>query len=76
MNANPLFDFSQQEDQVLTAGLFKFGFGQWELIRNFYRQSDLLRFNWIAKARSAAEIGKRCDFLVNHRFKRENASEN
>ena len=73
VNPNPLFDFSVQEDLVLTSGIFKFGYGQWELIRNHYRQSELLRFNWIAKSRSTLDIQKRCDFLINHRFKRENA---
>jgi hypothetical protein len=58
---------------VLTSGIFKFGYGQWELIRNHCRQSELLRFNWVAKARSTLDIQKRCDYLINHRFKRENA---
>jgi hypothetical protein len=58
---------------VLTSGIFKFGYGQWELIRNHLRQSELLRFNLVSLSRSTLDIQRRCDFLINHRFKKENA---
>jgi hypothetical protein len=69
---NPLFDFTEDEDRFLTSSLYTYGYGQWELIRNAYRNSDLFRFNWIAKSRTSQDIAKRCDFLV-AKFKRENA---
>ncbi len=58
---------------MLTSGIFKFGYGQWELIRNHLRQSELLRFNLVSLSRSTLDIQRRCDFLINHRFKKENA---
>ena len=69
-----MFEFSEDEDKFLTCALYKFGYGAWELIRNGIRNSNLFRFNWIAKSRTAIEIGKRCEFLVT-KFKREVAYE-
>ena len=69
---NPLFEFTEEEDKFLTFCLFRFGYGQWELMRNEYRNCELFRLNWIAKARSIQDIQRRCDQLV-ARFKRENA---
>lgn len=68
---NPLFEFSEEEDRFLVSGLFKYGYGNWDLIRNEYRSCELFRFNWIAKSRTTQDIQKRCEHLVN-RFKKEN----
>lgn len=72
--ANPMFEFSEYEDKFLACALYKFGYGAWELIRNDIRNCDLFRFNWIAKSRTAVEIGKRCEILVT-KFKKEVAYE-
>ena len=71
---NPLFNFSLEEDRQLTASLYKFGYGAWELIRNDFRNSNLFRLNWVAKSRSILDITRRCEYLI-ARFKRENAIE-
>ena len=73
-SVNPLFNFSLEEDRLLTASLYKFGYGAWELIRNDFRNSTLFRLNWVAKSRSIADITRRCEYLI-ARFKRENAIE-
>ena len=69
-----MFEFSEDEDKFLTCALYKFGYGAQEFIRNDIRNSNLFRVNWIAKSRTAIEIGKRCEFLVT-KFKREVAYE-
>lgn len=55
-------------------GLFKYGYGAWELIRNELRNTDRFRFNWVVMARTTDQISKRCELLV-ARFKREMAFE-
>lgn len=69
-NFNANFDFSEEEDKFLAYGLFKYGYGSWELIRNEFRNSDRFMFNWIVKTRSIQDIQKRCDYLI-AKFKKE-----
>jgi len=54
--ANPLFEFSDDEDRVYLHGLFRYGYGAWDLIRNEVRNSRRFRFNWIALSRTSDQI--------------------
>jgi macrodomain Ter protein organizer (MatP/YcbG family) len=58
------------EDTILALGLYRYGYGFWELMRNDIRNDPRLSFNWIAKSRSVTDIQKRCDQLI-QRFKKE-----
>ena len=51
-------------------GLFKYTYGYFELQRNDIRNSPYFLFNWAVKTRTAADIQRRCDFLITQ-FKRE-----
>ena len=62
--ANPLFEFSDDEDRAYLYGLFRYGYGAWDLIRNELRNTARFRFNWIALSRTAEQIQKRCDLLI------------
>lgn len=64
------FDFSDEEDKFIAMGLYKYGYGSWELIRNEIRNSDRFKFNWVVKSRTVQDIQKRCDYLV-QKFKKE-----
>ena len=44
--------YTLEEDRFLAYCLFKYGYGQWELIRNEFRNSPLFLFNWAVKCRS------------------------
>jgi SWI/SNF-related matrix-associated actin-dependent regulator of chromatin subfamily A member 5 len=59
-----LSSFSPDEDKVCALGLFKYGYGYWNLIRNDLRNSIELQFNWLAKSRTAIDVQKRCDQLI------------
>lgn len=50
--------------------LFKYGYGQWDLIRNEFRNSPRFWFNWAVKSRTLADIQKRCDNMIAS-FKRD-----
>ena len=50
--------------------LYKYGYGSWEMIRNEIRNSNLFRFNWVAKTWTVQDIQKRCEHLVS-KFKKE-----
>jgi hypothetical protein len=58
------------EDTILALGLYRYGYGFWELMRNDIRNDPHLSFNWIAKSRSVTDIQKRCDQLI-QKFKKE-----
>lgn len=48
--------FSKTEDRVCALGLFRYGYGYWDLIRNDIRNCRELAFNWIARSRSTVDI--------------------
>lgn len=56
-------------------GLFKYGYGYWNLIRNDLRNCSELSFNWLAKSRTVMDVQKRCDQLIAS-FKKEFQLEN
>ena len=58
------FDFSEEEDKFIALALYKYGYGSWEMIRNEIRNSNLFRFNWIAKTWTIQDIQKRCEQIV------------
>jgi hypothetical protein len=62
--------FSKTEDRVCALGLFRYGYGYWDLIRNDIRNCRELAFNWIARSRTSVDIQKRCDQLI-VQFKKE-----
>jgi len=62
--------YTLEEDRFLAYCLFKYGYGQWELIRNEFRNSPLFLFNWAVKCRSLQDIQRRCDSLIAS-FKKE-----
>lgn len=62
--------FGPAEDKLCALGLFKYGYGYWDLIRNDLRNSHELTFNWIARSRTVADIQKRCEQIILG-FKRE-----
>lgn len=49
------------EDSIMMLGLYRYGYGFWDLIRNDIRNDPRLNLNWIAKSRSVVDIQKRCD---------------
>ena len=49
------------EDSIMMLGLYRYGYGFWDLIRNDIRNDPRLNLNWIAKSRTIIEIQKRCD---------------
>ena len=51
-----LASFTLIEDKLCALGLFKYGYGYWNLIRNDIRNSSHLAFNWVSKTRSVADI--------------------
>jgi hypothetical protein len=59
-----VFEFTEEEDKYLALGLFKFGYGEWELIRNEFRNSDRFRLNWVVKTRTCSDIQRRCDYMI------------
>lgn len=60
----PAGDFSLSEDKVLALGLYRYGYGFWDLIRNDIRNDPQFSFNVTAKSRSVADIQKRCNLLI------------
>jgi len=50
--------------------LFKYGYGQWELIRNEVRNFPHFLFNWVVHCRSLGDIQRRCDYLIQN-FKKD-----
>lgn len=54
----------------MALGMYRYGYGFWELIRNDIRNDPQLNFNWVARSRTVAEIQKRCDQLI-AAFKKE-----
>jgi SWI/SNF-related matrix-associated actin-dependent regulator of chromatin subfamily A member 5 len=66
----PMIPFHADEDKICTLGLHRYGYGQWEIIRNDIRNSPSLMFNWIARSRTPQDIQKRCDMLI-AQFKKE-----
>jgi len=49
-------DFSLDEDRIMALGLYRYGYGFWELIRNDIRNDPELAFNWLARSRTNTEI--------------------
>jgi hypothetical protein len=49
-------DYTNEEDTILTLGLYRYGYGFWELIRNDLRNDSRLSFNLLAKSRTASDI--------------------
>jgi SWI/SNF-related matrix-associated actin-dependent regulator of chromatin subfamily A member 5 len=58
------------EDYICAIGLYRYGYGFWELIRNDIRNEPTLIFDWTARSRTAADIHRRCDLLLTH-FEKE-----
>lgn len=56
--------YQEQEDAFLLCMMYKHGYGAAERIRLEVRRAWQFRFNWFFKSRSAAELQKRCDFLL------------
>ena len=48
--------FSKTEDRICALGLFRYGYGSWELIRNDIRNCQELAFNWVARSRTTIDI--------------------
>ena len=59
-----LFDWTTMEDQICALGLYKFTYGFWDLIRNYFRNCPQLKLNWAAQTRTLDDIHKRCDYLI------------
>ncbi|KAJ3383930.1 hypothetical protein HDU92_003874 [Lobulomyces angularis] len=59
--------YTEEEDRFVLVMLDKFGYGgddTHEKIRQEIKRSNLFRFNWFIKSRTALEIGKRCNTLL------------
>lgn len=72
--------FTEDEDLFLILMLYKYGYGEWEAIRNEIRYGgrlphhnfssisqsyqQLFQFDWYFKSRNSLEIQKRCDALL------------
>ena len=44
------------EDYICGMGMYRYGYGFWELIRNDIRNEPSLMFDWTARSRTAPEI--------------------
>ena len=64
MDQDQKSEFAVAEDRLMTLGMYRYGYGFWELIRNDIRNDPQLSFNWVARSRTVAEIQKRCDQLI------------
>jgi hypothetical protein len=53
---NNSFEYTLEEDKFLAYCLFKYGYGQWDLIRNEFRNTPRFWFNWAVKSRTLADI--------------------
>ena len=56
--------YQEAEDSFLICMMHRHGYGAAERIRMEIRRAWQFRFDWYFKSRNAAEIQKRCDFLV------------
>jgi len=61
--SNP-FEYHPDEDRLYAMCMHKYTYGFWDLIKNEVRNCKYLYLNWVAHCRTALDIQKRCDFLV------------
>lgn len=40
------------------------GYGNWDELKEEFRNNHLFRFDWFVQSRTAHELGKRCDTLI------------
>lgn len=64
MDQDQKSEFHEAEDRLMALGMYRYGYGFWELIRNDIRNDPQLSFNWVARSRTVTEIHKRCDQLI------------
>jgi hypothetical protein len=57
-------DFTDEEDQFILNSLYKYGYGNWELIKVDIRNYPAFRFNWRFLSKTINDIRRRCDYLL------------
>ena len=56
--------WTEEEDAYLVNMMNRFGYGNWERMRMQIRHAWQFKLDWFFKARNAAELQRRCDFLI------------
>ena len=56
--------WSEEEDSYLVCMMHRYGYGQWERIRQEIRRAWQFKFDWFIKSRNAAELQRRGDVLL------------
>lgn len=57
--------FSENHDKMLLHLIHKLGYGNWEQIRQAIRVSPRFHFDWYFKSRTAIELQRRSDTILN-----------
>jgi len=63
-------DYTEEEDKFIAYCLYKYGYKNWQLMKNEIRGSPRFMFNWRFQARTTAELQKRSDYIIGL-FKKE-----
>jgi SLIDE len=56
--------FTEQEDKFISYCLYKYGYNNWDLMKNEIRNSNRFRFNWRFLSKTTIDLQKRSDYLI------------